>query len=240
MKVSKTVILATLVSLTSISAHAIDKAGNGGGAFVCQDPSESEFLDLYEAREAGYKIIPSTDSVDDQIKAALSKLAAARFKKIFDLYEQVRAANIIPPPKGQELAWPSDALNTYAKESCPGKGIMLYHDSVNKHLPDTIEQDTPTLNSLPATQQAAAWVHETVYKYMRKHYGNTDSVKSQIWTGFAFSNETEDQALAAVVAVAGNSPIGACWSGNVCSNFSKSSCEAYSANNVWTAGFCPN
>src|SRR4051812_32385248 len=104
-------------AFTYHDAVAGEKAGNGGGAFICPDPSQSEFLDLYEAREGGLLISPSSESLEDQIRSALSKLRLAdkTFKDIFKTYEAVRAARIIPLPENKELAWPSDALNKYAK-----------------------------------------------------------------------------------------------------------------------------
>ncbi len=173
-------------------AFAGNEGGHGGGGFICPNASDSEFLDLYEARENGLNIPLSSEPVESQIQKALIKLKLAGID-IFKTYSSVKSAKIIPLPPNKELAWPSDALNKYAKAGCSAKGIMLYHDKKNKKDVDSIDQDTASLNSLPNTDQAAAWVHETVYKFLRSKFADKDSVRARTLVGHLFSNEDSMQ-----------------------------------------------
>lgn len=213
MKISKHVILATLVSLTSISAHAIDKGGNGGGAFICQDPSKSSFLDLYEAQESvvdgglGLNIQTSNDPVETQIQNAFTRLnpKTSLYQGILSTYQRVKNASKNPVPAGLQLAWPSDEHNRYAPANCSQRGIIIYHDSVDLSDPDYMDIDTTSLESLSNTQQAAAWVHEVVYKFLRGTQFEINSVRTRQIVGYLFSDANPEQ-LNTALEVFGLSP----------------------------------
>jgi hypothetical protein len=182
-------------------------AGNGGGAFICSDPSQSEFLDLYEARRGStgspqgtitYSplVIPSSSApVEEQIQTAFNKLSLSPpvYNLVLQTYQLVRAATVLPLPAGQDLAWPADEGNQYIEAGCAAKGIMVFHDASN-----SMDQDTVSLLSLPNTEQAAAWVHETMYKFFRGTQNDTDSVRTRQIVGHLFANETSDQFLNAL------------------------------------------
>ena len=81
--------------ITAASAFASKEAGNGGGAFICTDPTQSEFLDLAEARTSlGLTPVTSSAPVEDQIQAALKRLnpRSMLYGIIQNIYAQVRAA----------------------------------------------------------------------------------------------------------------------------------------------------
>ncbi len=200
--------LIAVITATSL-AHAGNDAGHGGGAFICDDPTRSEFLDLYEARESGLNILQSISSVEVQIQKALTKLKSVskQFKDIDKTYAEVRAARRVPVPTGLDLAWPSDALNKYAKGGCKAKAIMIFHDKKNKHDVDTIDFDSVSLKALPDVEQAAAWLHETIYKFLRKHNSERNSIRTRIIVGLLLSDISENQIASELNRLF---PVGAC------------------------------
>jgi hypothetical protein len=193
--------------LLGSSAYAGNDSGHGGGAFICQDSSQSEFLDIYEARRGAFgtpagtiqasplSIQDSADPVETQIQSAFArlKLSPPVYNLVLQTYQQVRMAKIIPLPPGEELAWPSDEKNRYIKAGCEAVGIMVFYDAEN-----AMDQDTASLQSMPNTEQAAAWVHETLYKFFRATQNDTDSVRTRQVVGHLFSNESSDQVLSAL------------------------------------------
>lgn len=199
MKTRITLILGGALFL-AMPAFAGIGAGNGGGAFICPDPTKSEFLDLFEAGQPspeglGLTIPLSNDPIETQIQGAFKRLnpATALYRRVEATYAQVKAARQIPVPAGFELAWPSDEHNKYAPAGCYQKGIMLFHDSDN-----SVDIDTTSLSDLPPTQQAAAWVHETIYKFFRETQNAQNSITARKVVGFLFSDLTDDQVASAL------------------------------------------
>jgi len=210
--------LNTLIPLLLITfstvAHAGGDVSAGGGAFICPDKSQSEFLDLFEAQIPGLLTdsgltIPSSDApVDDQIKAAFDKLipGSALYQVVMATYDKVKAApvKVLPPHTG--IAWPSDAHNEYQEEGCAPLGIIKFHDAYTDESgvqhKDWIAEDRTNLLAMPNQQQAAAMVHETIYKFLRENYGDSDSVRARAIVGHLFANETQPELTAALLKIA--------------------------------------
>jgi hypothetical protein len=188
-----------LISFLAINALSLTtfagQNGNGGGGFICPDPKQSEFLDLYEARRPTDHRpalhIPSSEApVEDQIQAAFAKLKVnpLLYEAVLDTYNSVKTAKIKPLPEGVQLAWPSDALNVYIKAGCQAVGIMIFYDDDL-----AMDQDSKSLQSLPHTDQAAAWVHETIYRFLRLTRYDVNSIRTRAIVGYLFSDESGDQ-----------------------------------------------
>ena len=174
------------------NAFAQNDKGNGGGAFICDDPTKSEFLDLFEASlneegNLGLNIIKSKDSVSNQIQNAFLRFdpKTPLYRKIIKTYQKVLSAKRIPIPANMALSWPIDEKNRYQPINCKERGIIIYHDSSQQ---DSMDIDNNSLKLLSKTDQAAAWVHETIYKYLRDTQGDIDSIRTRKIVGYLFSN----------------------------------------------------
>ena len=200
MKLNDSLVTMFLVASTLWSGLAFaDKAGNGGGVFICQNRNDSELVDLFEARLSGLKIKTSADPVKTQISAALARFnpASNLYKKMIETLAKVESAKKIPVPVGFDLAWPSDAKNKYSKAGCQAKSAILFNDIDN-----SMDFDSVAFANLPRTQQAALIVHETVYKFMRDTVKEPDSVRARKVVGHLFSSETKTQFNKAVGEIA--------------------------------------
>lgn len=189
-------------------AWAGGEVGNGGGAFICPDSAQSEFLDLYEARrprdvaDAGFSnsrpalnIPISLAPVEEQIQAAFAKLQINPlvYNAVLETYRVVRAAKINPLPPGVQLAWPSDERNRYIKAGCQAVGVMIFYDFTL-----SMDQDRVSLEKLPKTDQAAAWVHETLYRFFRLTQGDRDSIRTREVVAYLFSDKNSPELVTAL------------------------------------------
>ena len=201
-----TILIALAACAASPTAWAkSDVVGSGGGAFICANQNDSEFLDLFEAKipglvtKSGLSISPSSASVHDQIMKAFARLKVGSdlYKKMLEVYDEVKAAKQDVTPAGASIAWPADEKNQLTKTDCKPMGIILFDDQKQ-----SMQIDLNNLEALPPQQQAAAWVHETVYKFMRETVGDTDSVRSRKVVGHLFSNESDAELASGLLEVA--------------------------------------
>lgn len=187
--------------LISAIAPAGEKGGNGGGAFICPDSTQSLVLDLFEAgvprlvTKDGLTIPSSDAPVEDQIQNAFKRLGTDTwvYSEVSGLYALIKqVVQQVPVPRGS-IAWPADAVNPLIKPGCTPTGVILYRDSVSGALGievggDYMYVDRESLSALPNQQQAALWVHETVYKYLRAKIGAEDSTLARRIVARLFSN----------------------------------------------------
>ncbi len=87
-------------------------------------------------------------------------------------------------PNGIRIAPPSDANAVYLPEQrgCELEGVGTYNDRqelfmVNREI----------FEHLPPIDQVALFIHEGIYKYLRKHFQVTDSIVARDITGCLFS-----------------------------------------------------
>jgi len=199
-------VLSSLCVLATTHAFAGGEVSAGGGAFICPDKSQSQFLDLFEAQipgvvtTAGLSVPPSNAPVEQQVQAAFDRLGLGSPLRtlLMSVYADVKSAREQDMPAGDGIAWPADAHNEYQKNGCAPQGIILFHDDYgNAQLSDQdwISVDRAALLSLPNQQQAATWVHETVYKFFRAAQSDKDSIRSRAIVGLLFSNESQSDMI---------------------------------------------
>jgi hypothetical protein len=207
-----------LLSTAIINPASAGTEGHGGGAFICPDPSQSEFYDLWEAENPQFNkadtlpalnIARSNDPVETQVQNAFNRFKVSPFiyNAILSVYADVKNAKRIPLPAGVDLSWPVDENNQYIKSGCSAKAVILYHDDADtddtlpfdayglRHGNDSMDFDSNALSSLPPTDQAAAWVHETIYRFARETLFSKDSVSAQLAVGLLFSNQQDSYVI---------------------------------------------
>ena len=77
-------------------------------------------------------------------------------------------------------------------------GFVVFNDKTG-----SLTWDKTNIDRLPKTDQAALWVHEGVYKYLRESKGDTDSRRARLIVAHLFSTETAEQASAAILEALG-------------------------------------
>lgn len=162
----------------------------GGGAYVCRDRKghvvDSELLDLWEARERRKWDIPYTnESVTKQLDRALTKLKkidSTFHRAVVEDLKYVRE-NVENLPANQSIQAPNDALAGYYKTGCPLEGMMLF-DGETRKLSVKPEIFSKLMNK---TNVAAAWMHEAVYKTLRRVPGHSDSRNARKLTSCLFA-----------------------------------------------------
>lgn len=183
-----------------------NEGSGGGGGYVCNDPNHSELLDLLEAGrtldlDAPELTIPRLKtSVDQQITHALRKLQPLRRTSVAigDAYKKVQSASRNLVRRSGELAPPIDANSSLQKPGCTAMGFIVFNDKTG-----SLTWDKTNIDRLPKTDQAALWVHEGVYKYLRESKGDTDSRRARLIVAHLFSTETAEQASAAILEALG-------------------------------------
>ncbi len=199
------VIYLTTIFLGTNNGFTSEK-GNGGGAYICPNPKESELLDLFEAQleppynQVAKKIAQSNEPVEIQINRALKRvvLLLPQYKtQLLAVAAQIRKPNVkggsYAIPTNSKLPFPTDTNHALEKDGCTPRGIGLYDDEK-----DFLSYDAKLLAGLSNTDQAAFWVHETVYKVLRGIKSNLpnekvvpvaqDSRAARQFVGYAFSN----------------------------------------------------
>lgn len=189
----KMLLILMFISCASLSrAGGVD--GGGGGAFVCRDSKgnllNSELLDLWEAGKINQlEIERSQDEIDIQIENAILKLdpLLTEFLNPIRLEVKTIMANARALSADVGLPVPKDANPKYQKKNCSLEGMMYFDGDLNKvfYNMETYEK------LLSNTDKAAAWAHEAIYKYMREHYGETNSFNSRKLVGCLFAKDCD-------------------------------------------------
>lgn len=184
-----------LLGLLLIVSGKVAFAGtetHGGGGFSCQ---QGTFLvDLYEATipgeysKDGLKVIRSNEEMIVQLEKALDKLelvfskalrseAEKRYKVIGSILKNV--------PQGSALIAPDDVDGEFMPSGCKLVGVASYNDAKERLLLDGSQYA-----KMPNTDQAALWLHESLYKFLRDTMGVQDSRLTRKVVGYLFSTAT--------------------------------------------------
>lgn len=173
------------------TAHAGNREGNGGGAWVCGNADGSiaraELLDLREAEQRGL-MVERTNLIshDVQLKFALKKLAAvdpalvARMQKVLDNLKEV------PAPENMVLAPPADTglKFLHGEANCSLQGVANYDDGLNQ-----LDYSSDIKEAMSETDIAALYFHEALYKVQRDSIPVTiSSTAARNLTGAVFSS----------------------------------------------------
>lgn len=180
--------------------------GNGGGAVVCRDAqnkiTSSELLDLWEGKNSPYRASSRLTILDDpalapgqlnqpsqhsQIDRALKKLARLAGQRYSDRVREsiaIARRNVTLVPADVGIMPPPDAKNSFIKKGCRPEGVALYDDRT-----ETLFLDQEIFDAMSPTSQAALWVHEGLYRLLRRDAKVTDSIRARILTAYLFSSD---------------------------------------------------
>jgi|GEM_PF-7029738 len=185
--------LSLSMSATAIAQPVDGKEGNGGGGLVCADGVY--LYDLFEGAipgqltENGLKIIERPEAVEIQIDYIFSKIGRImsadleiHLRKTFD---QVFAAQQ-KIPAGLSLVFPADLEAEFALPGCELRGLASYNDRRERLL-----IDASLYSRMTPTHQAALWIHETIYKFMRKVERTPTSRLTGLTVAYLFSDALE-------------------------------------------------
>ncbi len=172
--------IALFLGLAATSVASAEKVGNGGVAVVCRDGqgkiSSAETLDLFEGRnQFGLRYIDSNLAAETltalaQIKMVGNNSFLTQFRSTLS---EVRAA-IVFLPRGVGLSPTDDAFPAITKKGCALEQLANFVDTDSK-----IYVDEEIFRSLSPVDQAALFMHETVYRVARVNQKDTSSVRSR-------------------------------------------------------------
>jgi hypothetical protein len=186
------------LSLALVPATALARGGdvgNGGGAYICQDPhgriKSALLLDLWEGQRdwkkqgLPYKIQKSNAPVETQIEQAMQKLMNSDpnlFAKVNAMLPIVRAH--VDHLVGEDLPPPTDTDYTHYPHGCPLGGVAAFHDDTG-----VLEiQDEIVAAFTSRTDEAALYLHEALYKVLRERVGETTSIRTRKLVAKLFSD----------------------------------------------------
>lgn len=175
-------------SLWALPSFASGIDGGGGGAFHCSGPGNGYMMiDLWEADHIPYRWPTSVGTihvqydkitpVNQQIQAALSKLSMAdsAFAQAVENAVTHIQNNFYTLPNDISIPLPDDLRLEYFPTGCEPIGFMRYSNvmqrlNVVRYIFDFLRTKT---------DQAAAIMHEAIYKVLRDSYGHVDSIASR-------------------------------------------------------------
>lgn len=162
------ILIIGVLSVISTAGFAGNESGHGGGAYICENPAESELLDLFEASlkkplGLGLTIKRTSEKVELQIANALKRIdvLVPHLSQLIRKKLKLALAKKVEIPSGTTVPFPKDTNHNIQK--CKPAGVGIYDDQKN-----ILIYDPRVLSSLPRTDQAAFWIHEAVYKALRE------------------------------------------------------------------------
>jgi|GEM_PF-4840860 len=201
-----TKLLAVAAMFTAFTSFAGTKDGGGGGAYVCRNADgsirKSMLADLWEAKNTPFRWPHKTGKISipnsGESRHVLLQRALDRLEKLNpSLARQVSDEgysiwkNLEMVPEDVSIAVPDDLKVGYFPTGCPAEGMMFYNDEA-----DQLHVRSDLLRSLETeTDQAAAWMHEALYKILREQGGHADSRKTRRLVACLFSDEPDCLAL---------------------------------------------
>jgi hypothetical protein len=172
-----------------IASSGLAQAGtesHGGGGILCAGPkgvSHVTLLDLFEQGERPENENTSPLSVEEWIEYGFKNLAPFDPVLVFWAKQALEIArhNIRTPPIGMTLAAPRDTAIEFLPNGCSLIGVARWNDETN-----SVMIDASVLKKMSARNQAALWVHESVYKVLRVFLAETDSVRARSLVRMSF------------------------------------------------------
>jgi hypothetical protein len=190
--------------LLSATAFAGNEKGNGGGVHYCANQKSLELYDVYEAQARfGYAIKESSLAVDVQVRNAVEKIKKNNpyiGKLVQEKVSYLKNGHMIVRAK-VKLTPIGDANILIVDEGCSYKQLANW-DEVSGNL--IVNKDF--YDRMSNTNQAALYIHETLYKVGRdlnlitkEADGTSTSDEIRRMVGEIFSSENKLEQLWTVV-----------------------------------------
>jgi hypothetical protein len=179
-----------VVSPASWASH---KVGNGGGGVSCVRNDGSlrvSLLDFWEIplsfsepRQLKQSQLPAADQAREALKQLPRTAFFTELRHQLDLL--LSGQNVVMLDKDTAIMPPSDAKNLFIQRGCNLVGLAVFEDATN-----TLFIDSFLFGLLSETDKAGLFVHESVYKILRKNFpeATTDSILARRITACAFTN----------------------------------------------------
>ena len=190
----KNLFLGVTLAGMSLTAFAGNSSSGGGGAVVCRGADKkiasAQLLDLYEgAAIYGYKVMRSSQSVDEQLDAIYSFVQkVSAYEEGYRAIQKTVQKRTRVLPEGVRLEPINDALPVFHVEGCAIEQFARYTEwgdvLVDREL-YTFLQAKPDGN----TDLAALVVHETVYALMRAIKSSDSSKEARRIVAALFSDQ---------------------------------------------------
>lgn len=172
--------LTALIAASASPSQAGERVGNGGVGVVCRDPRgnilSAEMLDVFEGKNQfglKYEGSPSLD-VDTMVNLAqLTMTANQKFLLDFQSELPKVRSKITFLARGVGLEPTNDAFPVINKKGCEFEQVANYTGDGNIYV------DKEIFDRFDKVNQAALYVHETVYAVARTNVGETDSIRSR-------------------------------------------------------------
>lgn len=195
-KLLMTSLLAAGLSLSAVAKG--EGAGNGGGAWVCQNKDAlktirwAKLVDLYEAEKEFLLPMKSFGNRDymeivDTMKVRLFSINKNLYERLVPYFDEVEA-NIREVDVDLEII--DDALYRVRPPArdCLGGNVKYIQLANFTHYGSIlVNQYLFNNEKLSEGDRAALVFHEAIYAYLRDQYGDNTSVRTREITGYIFS-----------------------------------------------------
>ncbi|MBJ00754.1 MAG: hypothetical protein CME67_05930 [Halobacteriovoraceae bacterium] len=195
----KLILSSMMVAGMSLSVIAGEGAGNGGGAWVCQNNDQlktirwAKLVDLYEAEKEfklGIKYYHDNYGYQDIVevqKSWLNFVDHTFYEELTPYFEEVER-NIRMVDADLEVIDDSLYRVRPPARDCLGGEVKYVQVANYTHYGSVLINEHLFKNEMfSASDKAALIFHETIYAYLRDKYGDEDSVRAREIVGYIFS-----------------------------------------------------
>jgi hypothetical protein len=203
----------SIVSLILISTVlAGPRVGNGGGAWVCQEPTGEHrwvrLVDLFEAEnEFGLKLAPVPAKDPWALLQERYEFIFANVPELANILtlnvDQLHSILHMVPQYTELTRIDDDQIRIRPASGSCDQGILYYGQIADYTFDDRllVAGDLWGASSFTDTDRAALLMHEVVYKTLRDHFGDTDSSRARAIVGLVFSDLNTKKIASGVTAV---------------------------------------
>ncbi|MGK5081889.1 hypothetical protein WDW37_01195 [Bdellovibrionota bacterium FG-1] len=192
--------ITTVAVATGVTAG--ERIGNGGVGVVCRNPQgrivgTPEMLDVFEAGNQYHLNFDKSPGISVDMRVNLAQLQMTSNQKFLSDFQTELArvrSKITFLNRGIGLEPTNDAFPVINKRGCKFEQVANYSNDGNIYV------DKEIFDRLDGVNQAALYVHETVYAIARHEVGETSSIRSRRLTGQVLANNSDSGVIRELMA----------------------------------------